>query len=70
MSSARCVSKCQHAPPSQKQELTKIDGGKGATHFSQDKTVEASLETCARTVAHPYPWHRELWRNSEGDTGE
>ena len=33
VSSAQCISKCQHVPPSQEGELTKIDGGKGATHF-------------------------------------
>lgn len=66
MSSAPCVSKCQHVPPSQEPELTKIDGGKGATHFSHDRTVEAPLEMCACTVAHPYPCLRELWRNSGG----
>lgn len=50
-------------------ELTKIDGGKGAMHFSHHTTVEASLEMCAHTVAHPHPWLRELWRNSEAGRG-
>lgn len=38
---------------------------KGAMHFSHNTTMEASLETCARTAAHPHPCLRELWRNSE-----
>lgn len=37
----------------------------GAMHFSHNTTMEASLETCAHTVAYPHPWLRELWRNSE-----
>lgn len=69
-SSAQCVSKCQHVPPGQERELTKIGGGKGATHFSRNRTVEAPLEMCAGTAAHPYPRLSKLWRNCGADVGE
>lgn len=38
--------------------------------FSHNTTTEASLETYAHTVAHPHPWLRKLWRNSEAGWGE
>lgn len=38
--------------------------------FSHHTTTEASLEMRAHTVAHPHPWLRKLWRNSEAGWGE